>query len=367
MTESVETIVVGGGVIGLAIARELALDGREVIVIEAEPVVGSGISARSSEVIHAGIYYPGGSLKARLCVAGKERLYQYCGRYGVEHKRLGKLIIATSKQELNRLQALLRQGQANGVTDLVSLSKSEIHNFEPSIRAEAAIYSPSTGIVDSHGLIHSLKGDLESAGAFVSVNTAFLAAKVRQKGFEVTTRGDTDYTLSCHTLINAAGLAAQTVAQKLIGFDPVLIPKQYLAKGNYFSLTGKHEFNHLVYPVPEIGGLGIHATLDLAGRVRFGPDVEWISTLDYAVDPGRVDRFASAIRTYWPDLGTDNLIPDYAGIRPKLTGPSESAADFVIQSKDLHGIANLIHLFGIESPGLTSSLAIAEYVRELLD
>lgn len=367
MTESVETLVVGGGVIGLAIARELALDGREVVVIEAESLVGSGISARSSEVIHAGIYYPSGSLKARMCVRGRERLYQYCDRYGVSYQRLGKLIIATSKQQLSRLQALMKLGQANGVDDLVRLSNSEINNLEPSIKADAAIYSPSTGIIDSHGLILSLKGEIESAGGFVVVNTAFQSGEVLADGFKVMTVGETPYTLHCQILINAAGLAAQAIAKSLHGLKPSSIPKQYLAKGNYFSFVGKHDFNHLVYPIPEIGGLGIHATLDLAGRVRFGPDVEWVNSLNYDVDPNRVDMFFSTIRNYWPGLGDYTLLPDYAGIRPKLVGPNESAADFVIQTDAQHGIPRLINLFGIESPGLTSSLAIAEYVREILD
>ena len=366
MTESVDSIIVGGGVIGLAIAREFALAGREVVVIESEPMVGSGISSRNSEVIHAGIYYPSDSLKARMCVRGKQQLYQYCDRYGVSYKRLGKLIIATSDTELSRLQELRKQGQSNGVDDLVPLSVREISNLEPSIRAKGALYSPSTGIIDSHGYIQSLKGEIESASGFVATNTAFKSGEVIANGFKVTTLGEELYTLRCGTLVNAAGLAAQSVAKNLIGLEQSSVPKQYLAKGNYFSLVGAHGFSHLVYPIPGSSGLGIHATLDLSGRVKFGPDVEWVTSLNYDVDPHRVDKFVGAIRNYWPDISGDALLPDYAGIRPKLVGPNQGAADFIIQTESEHGIPQLINLFGIESPGLTSSLAIAEYVRELL-
>jgi len=366
MTESVDSLIVGGGVIGLAIARELALAGREVVVVELEPMVGSGVSSRNSEVIHAGIYYPSESLKARMCVRGKQQLYQYCDRCGVSYKRIGKLIIATSDAELSRLQELLKQGQSNGVGDLVPLTDRGIGDLEPSIVAKGALYSPSTGIIDSHGFIQALKGDIESANGFVVTNTAFKSGEVIADGFKVTTMGEELYSLHCRTLINAAGLAAQSVAKNIIGLKQTLIPKQYLAKGNYFSLVGTHDFSHLVYPVPESGGLGIHATLDLSGQVKFGPDVEWVTSLNYDVDPHRAQKFIRAIRSYWPDISDDALLPDYAGIRPKLVGPNQGAADFIIQTEKAHGIPRLVNLFGIESPGLTSSLAIAEYVRKLL-
>ena len=366
MTESVEAVVVGAGVVGLAIARALAQAGRETLILEAADHIGSEISSRNSEVIHAGIYYPAGSLKARLCVAGRDMLYDYCRDHGVEHRRLGKLIVASREDQIPALTALRGKAAANGVEDLAWLDGPSVHALEPDLRAVAALLSPSTGIVDSHGLMLSFQGDAEAAGAMLALRSPLTGGHLANDGFRLQVGGEAPMALHCRYLVNAAGLEAQTVARALQGFDPGLVPARHLAKGNYFVLAPRAPFRHLIYPTPESAGLGVHLTLDLAGRGRFGPDVEWIERLDYRVDPRRAERFYDAIRTYWPGLPDGALEPGYAGIRPKLQGPGGPSEDFSIQGPAQHGVQHLVHLFGIESPGLTSSLAIAEFVlREL--
>ena len=367
MTESVEAVVVGAGVVGLAVARALAQAGRETLILEAADHIGSEISSRNSEVIHAGIYYPQGSLKARLCVAGRDMLYDYCRAHGVEHRRLGKLIVASQESQLPALAALRGKAAANGVDDLAWLEAPEVHALEPDLRAVAALMSPSTGIVDSHGLMLSYQGDAETAGAMLALRSPLLGARLGNDGFRLEVGGDAPMALHCRYLVNAAGLEAQTVARALQGFDPAQVPPRHLAKGNYFVLGPRAPFRHLIYPMPEAAGLGVHLTLDLAGRARFGPDVEWIEDLDYRVDPRRGEGFYAAIRSYWPGLPDGSLEPGYAGIRPKLQGPGGQPEDFVIQGPAQHGVPQLVNLFGIESPGLTASLAIAELVRQELE
>ncbi len=362
MTESVEAIVVGAGVVGLAIGRALAEAGRETLILEAAGHFGSGISSRSSEVIHAGIYYPAGSLKARLCVEGRERLYGYCRDRGVDHRRLGKLIVASDEAQVPALRELQAKAAGNGVGDLAWLDAAAVRALEPDLRAVAGLLSPSTGIVDSHALMLSYLADAEAAGAVLAVNTPFLRAHPAGEGFGLQVGGAERLAMRCRFLVNAAGLGAQEVAGALRGLDPALVPPRHLAKGNYFILGPRAPFSHLVYPMPEAAGLGVHLTLDLAGRARFGPDVEWIESIDYRVDPSRGERFYDAIRRYWPGLPDSALQPGYAGIRPKLQGPGGPAEDFMLQGSGRHGIPGLVNLFGIESPGLTASLAIARLV-----
>ncbi|WP_419905676.1 NAD(P)/FAD-dependent oxidoreductase [Kiloniella sp.] len=360
--EQVDCIVIGAGVVGMACARTLALDGREVIVIEKETMPGSEISARNSGVIHAGIYYPISSLKAELCLRGNELLYPYCADHAVPHKKCGKLIVATCSEEEPALEKIKQLANANGVDDLYYLSTEEIRGREPDLDITKALYSPSTGIVDVHSLILAFQGDLENCGGMIALNTPVLSGEVSGKGIVLETGGESPMTLCAKTVINAAGLGATGLVQKFNGFPNNLIPELYYAKGNYFSLNGKSPFKHLIYPVPEAAGLGVHVTLDLEGQVRFGPDVEWTENLEYEVDPTRSAPFYKAIRRYWPALKDGSLTPDYSGIRPKLQAPGENAADFVIQDEELHGVPGLVNLFGIESPGLTSCMAIAEKV-----
>ena len=362
--ESVDAIVVGAGVVGLAIARELALAGREVVILEAEDAIGTHTSSRNSEVIHAGIYYPKGSLKARACVEGKELLYRYCVDHGVPHRRSGKLIVATDEKQLPELEGIQRKAHANGVTDVVWMTKAQATALEPAVSCVAALYSPSTGIVDSHALMLAYLGDAESRGAMLALNTQILGAQVVAGGFVVHT---SEMDVKCRLLVNSAGLRAPTVARSIEGFPAERVPRELYAKGNYYSLSGRSPFSRLVYPVPEPGGLGVHVTLDLAGQARFGPDVEWIERIDYAVDPRRAERFYAAIRRYWPGLPDGALMPGYAGIRPKTAGPGEAAPDFELQGPRAHGVPGLAHLFGIESPGLTASLALADAVRRELE
>jgi len=366
MTEEVECVVIGAGVIGLAVARALALAGREVIVLERHGLIGSEISSRNSEVIHAGIYYPTGSQKARLCVAGRERLYSYCIERNITHRRLGKLIVATSETQLPALAALKAKAEANGVTDLQELSGTEARALEPSVRAAAALLSPSSGIVDSHGLMLSLQGEAEDHGAAIALNSPVLGGEIRDGGFEIDVGGAEPLTLRCRILVNAGGLGAPDIAARLRGLNRKFVPSLFLAKGHYFTLAGRSPFSHLVYPMPEAAGLGVHVTLDLDGRARFGPDVEWIDRIDYDVDATRAASFYAAIRSYYPDLADGTLEPAYTGIRPKLQAPGGPAEDFVIQGREANGIPGLINLFGIESPGLTSSLAIADDVVKRL-
>jgi L-2-hydroxyglutarate oxidase LhgO len=366
VSESVDCVVVGAGVVGLACARALALAGREVIVIDGADHIGSGTSSRNSEVVHAGIYYPQGSLKARLCVAGREALYAYAASRGVEARAIGKLIVATNADQIATLHALRDSAARNGVA-LDLIGKAEAAALEPQVRCEAALWSPRSGIVDSHALMLAYQGDLEAHGGMVALSTPILRGSVTGDGIVIETGGPEPMTLACRTLVNAAGLHAPELARSIAGFPIERVPRDHLAKGTYFSLVGvRQPFRHLVYPVPEPGGLGIHATLDLGGQVRFGPDVQWIDRIDYAVDDSRRPAFERAIRTYWPGLPDGALEPSYAGIRPKISGPGEPAADFMIQGPADHGVPGLVNLFGIESPGLTASLAIADHVAATL-
>jgi L-2-hydroxyglutarate oxidase LhgO len=363
--EAVECLVIGAGVLGLAAARALARNGREVIVVESEDHIGTGVSSRNSEVIHAGIYYPTGLKKTRLCVDGKAMLYEFCRDFGVPHKRCGKLLVAGDVPEIEKLAAIKAQAEANGVNDLVWLSGAEARALEPALVGERALLSPSTGIIDSHALMLALRGDAEAHGAMIALKTPVVSGRVEGRGLTVETGGATPMVIAADVVVNAAGLGAQATARSIAGMPAAKIPPLYLAKGNYFSLATRSPFSRLIYPVPTPGGLGVHLTLDLAGQARFGPDVEWLDAIDYTVDPRRADSFYAAIRTYWPDLPDGALQPDYAGIRPKIARPGGSTTDFLVQTKKDHGVAGLINLFGIESPGLTSSLAIAEWVARL--
>lgn len=360
--ETVDAVVIGAGVIGLSVARALALLGRETIVLESANAYGTETSSRNSEVIHAGIYYPQGSLKARLCVEGKEMLYRYCSERRIPFNKLGKLIVATSPEQTETLKEIKIKAERNGVGDLQWLSREDALAQEPYLSCEAALLSPSTGIIDSHGLMLSLLGDLENAGGVLALNSRFESATFVGDGFELKIGGTEPMRLKCGLLVNCAGLAARDVALSLRGVPKAKVPMSYIAKGNYFSLTGKAPFKHLIYPVPEPGGLGVHLTLDLGHQARFGPDVEWIDKPDYSVDPRRGDKFYAAIRRYWPELPDGSLQPDYAGLRPKITGPDDPAADFAILGNETFGIPGFVSLHGIESPGLTSCLAIAREV-----
>jgi L-2-hydroxyglutarate oxidase LhgO len=363
--DKVDCIVIGAGVIGLAIARKLALAGREVIVLEAAEGIGTVTSSRNSEVIHAGIYYRAGSLMARMCVSGKRALYQYCIDHGIPHRNCGKLIVATTPKEAEKLQSIRAHAEANGVFDMRLLPGEAARELEPALNCDAALLSPSTGIIDSHAYMLALRGDSEAGGAAFAFHTPLARAKVAASRIEIETGGEAPMTLACDLLVNAAGLGAPAVARQIEGMPIELIPCAYLAKGNYFSCSARAPFSRLIYPVPEPGGLGVHLTLDMAGQARFGPDVEWVDSIDYAVDPARAERFYPAIRKYWPTLPDGALMPSYSGIRPKIVPPAVATQDFLIQGPRDHGVSGLINLFGIESPGLTSSLAIADYVGEL--
>jgi L-2-hydroxyglutarate oxidase LhgO len=365
LMDQVECVVIGAGVIGLAIARRLAMAGREVVVIEAAEGIGTVTSSRNSEVIHAGIYYPSGSLMARMCVSGRQALYAYCRDHGIPHRNCGKLIVATTEAETGKLQAIKAHAEANGVDDLQPLGGDDARQLEPALNCCAALLSPSTGIIDSHALMLALRGDAEAAGAAFAFHAPLLQGKVHADRIELGVGGDAPLNLECRLLINAGGLAATTIARSIDGMPIGRIPPAYLAKGNYFSCSARSPFSRLIYPVPEPGGLGVHLTLDLAGQARFGPDVEWIDSIDYTVDPARADRFYPAIRRYWPSLPDGALMPSYAGIRPKIVPPAVAVQDFNIQGPRDHGVSGLVNLFGIESPGLTSCLAIADHVVAL--
>ena len=365
--DRVDCVVVGAGVIGLAVARRLALTGREVIVLEEAEGIGTVTSSRNSEVIHAGIYYPAGSWMARMCVAGKHALYRYCDERGIPYRNCGKLIVATTPAETEKLQSIRDHAEANGVAGMQTLSGEAARALEPALSCDAALLSPSTGIIDSHAYMLALRGEAEAAGAAFAFYTPLERARAAAGHIELETGGESPMSLACDLLVNAAGLNAPAVARSIEGMPLELIPVPYLAKGNYFSCSAHAPFSRLIYPVPEPGGLGVHLTLDMAGQARFGPDVEWVDTLDYAVDPARAERFYPAIRRYWPDLPDGALIPAYSGIRPKIVPPAVAVQDFLIQDRQSHGLKGLINLFGIESPGLTSSLAIADHVMTLLD
>jgi L-2-hydroxyglutarate oxidase LhgO len=366
MADTVECVVVGAGVAGLAVARALALRGREVLVLEKERAIGTHTSSRNSEVIHAGLYYPPGSLKARFCVEGNKRLYAYCAERGIAAKRLGKLVVAADAREAESLPGLMAKAAANGVGDLVRLSGKEARELEPALSCEAAFHSPSTGIVDSHGLMLSYRGEAENAGASLALRAELLGGRVTKSGFVLEVGGGETLALECKLLVNAAGLYAPSLARRIAGVPPESIPRDYYCRGVYFTLSGKAPFRRLIYPVPEHAGLGVHYTADLGGQGKFGPDTEWISGIDYGVDPKRGELFYAAIRKYWPGLKDGALQPGYAGIRPKISGPAEPAADFRIEGPADHGVAGLVSLYGIESPGLTSSLPLADYAAALL-
>ncbi len=365
--DKVDVVVVGAGVVGLAVAQELAQAGQEVLILEQESSFGTGISARNSEVIHAGLYYPTGSLKAALCVEGRGLLYAWCAERGVAHRRCGKLIVATSNGQVDALRRIKDRAQAAGVHDLQWLDATQAKALEPALHCVAALLSPSTGIVDSHGLMLSLLGAAQDRGAVLACRSRLLAAQPAPDGFRLRVASEgAEFRLSCRTLINSAGLSAVDVAQAIDGLPASTVPKAWRAKGSYFSLSGRCPFSRLVYPVPDEAGLGVHLTLDLAGQGRFGPDVEWVSALDYTVHAEAAVSFEKEIRRYWPALAAGQLQPAYAGIRPKIVGPDDPAADFLIVSKAQHGLRGLVNLFGIESPGLTSSLALARHVRARL-
>ncbi len=378
MSESVEVAVIGAGVVGLAVARALALAGREVVVLEATGAIGTETSSRNSEVIHAGIYNPAGSLKARLCVAGRHALYAYCAERAIPHRRTGKLIVAFEEGQRATLEALRRQAAANGVEDLRLIGGAEARALEPALSGVAALLSPSTGILDSHAFMLALQGEAEARGAAIAFLSPVEGGRIGEGEIELDVGGAERMRLRARLVVNSAGLHAQEVAAGLAGLPPASVPRRYLAKGNYFALLGvKAPFARLIYPLPDEAGLGVHVTIDLGGQCRFGPDVEWIERIDYDVDPARAAGFYAAIRRYWPGLPDGCLAPAYAGIRPKLQAPHEPAKDFLVpgprEHKDFlvqgpreHGVPGLVNLYGIESPGLTASLAIADLVATIL-
>lgn len=366
MMETADCVVIGAGVVGLAVARELAVAGRDVIVLEARDEIGTETSSRNSEVIHAGIYYTPGSLKARFCVAGKRFIYAYAAERNIPHRNCAKLIVATSEAQIPTLEKIKATAAANGVTDLYMIDGTTARAMEPNLRCIAALVSPSTGIIDSHALMLAMLGDAEACGAMVAFRSPMLGGRAGSGGIELDVGGEQPMRLRCRSVVNSAGLHAQAVARRIEGVPASSIPPAYFAKGNYFALSGKAPFTHLIYPVPEPGGLGVHITVDLAGQARFGPDVEWIEHIDYTVNPRRADKFYAEVRRYWPGLPDGSLQPAYAGIRPKLGPIGSPAADFFIQGPAAHGVPGLVNLFGIESPGLTASPAIAATVAQLL-
>ncbi len=368
--DCVDVVVIGAGVVGLAVARALALSpkfaGKELLLLEAANAIGTGTSSRNSEVIHAGIYYPQGSLKAKLCVEGKAMLYDYCEDRGIGFKRCGKLIVATNEAQVAQLQGIIAKAAANGVQDLVLLTREQARELEPQLECVAAVHSPSTGIVDSHALMLTLQGDFENAGGLTVLNSSVAGVFIASDAIKIVMQDGTE--IVTKTLVNAAGLSAPLIASKMQGLEAKFVPQAYYAKGNYFTLSGKSPFSHLIYPVPEAAGLGVHLTLDLGGQAKFGPDVQWVESADdLVVNPARGNAFYAEVRKYWPQLQDNALIAGYAGIRPKISAPTEAAADFMIQGPIDHGIPGLVNLFGIESPGLTSSMAIGAMVAEMLN
>ncbi len=366
--DATDAVVIGAGVLGLAVARALAIDAAnplETLVLEREAGIGAGISSRNSEVIHAGVYYAAGSLKARFCVEGNQRLYAYCLDRGIGHSRCGKLIVATDPSQVAQLESIRARAQVNGAEPRRLLSASEARALEPELACEAALLSPSSGILDSHAFMLSLQGDLESCGGVVALRTMVQRARCVAGGFELTLADGSR--LRTRYLVNAAGLKAQALAQRIDGLDPRHVPPAHFAKGHYFALAGRCPFSRLIYPVPEVAGLGVHLTLDLGGQAKFGPDVLWVDDPDdFSVDARRADSFYAEVRRYWPGLSDGALVPAYAGIRPKIQSPGEAAKDFLVQGPRSHGLPGLVNLFGIESPGLTSSLALADHVVNLL-
>ena len=367
MFENVDCVVIGAGVIGLACARALAVEGREVIILEQADAIGTETSSRHSEVIHAGIYYEPGSLKARFCVEGKIKMYQFMEERGIPFKKLGKLIVATSEDQISALNQIKQRAESNGVMDLELLSHNEVIAREPNLRCITALWSPSTGVADSHSYMLGLQGDAESNGAMLAFFAPVESAELQDDGICLNVGGNDPMQLKAKTVINAAGLHTQRLTHGFKGFPKEKIPVWHYCKGNYYSLSGcKAPFNSLIYPAPEEAGLGVHLTLDLAGQARFGPDVEWIDEINYDVDPKRSNSFYAAVRKYWPDLPDDSLQPGYSGIRPKIQAPGEPATDYVIQGPHDHGVDGLVNLYAIESPGMTSSLAIGDYIVEML-
>jgi L-2-hydroxyglutarate oxidase LhgO len=362
----IDCVVIGAGVVGLAVARAVAMTGREVIVIERAHTIGTGASSRNSEVIHAGLYYPSRSLKARLCVEGKAALYRYCAERGVAHRRLGKIIVAVTEQEIAALQRYEAQARANGVLDLSWLSAAEVRELEPEVTAVRGLLSPSTGIIDSHELMLALQGDLEALGGLIAFDTQVKSIAADGTGWRLSCGEGDDADLHSAAVINAAGLQAPALAANTRGLPDAAVPRAYFAKGHYYSLSGVAPFRRLVYPLATEGGLGVHVTLDMAGAVRFGPDVRWVDSLDYAFDDSQRANFVRAIKRYYPGLDEASLLPAYTGIRSKITGPGAPAGDFVIQGPADHGLPGLVNLFGIESPGLTASLAIGDRVAAIL-
>ncbi|MBD2841008.1 NAD(P)/FAD-dependent oxidoreductase [Erythrobacter rubeus] len=365
--DEVECIVIGGGVIGLACGASIARSGREVLVLEAEDAIGTHTSSRNSEVVHAGIYYPKGSLKALLCRRGRDMLYRYAEERSIPHRRIGKLIVATSPEQLAQLAQIADRAAGNGVEDLRHLSPRDVSAMEPALRSSGALLSPSTGIIDSHALMLALEAELQEHGGMVVLRTEVTAIEPQSSGFIVETRGAEAGRIRARHIINCAGLRAIGLAQQIAQLNEDTVPQAHFSVGHYYRLSGPSPCERLVYPVPEPGGLGIHLTLDLANQAKFGPDVRWIAEPDYRFDDSARDRFAAAIQTYLPGITADDLVPDYTGVRPKIVGPNEPDGDFRIDGANHHGVPGLINLFGIESPGLTASLAIADHVAQIID
>lgn len=366
MTERVDCVVIGAGVVGLAVTRALALAGRDVINVEKADTIGSETSSRHSEVIHAGIYYPQDSLKAKFCVAGKHALYEFSDSHGVPYDPCGKIIVATDEEQLPELERLKANAAANGVRDLTWMRPKDVTEMEPAVYCVGALWSPSTGILDSHAYMLALQGDAEGAGAMIAFQTPVVGGEVLNSGIRIDCGGDAPLSVVAELVVNCGGLWAQSIARTIRGIPDASIPPTYYCKGNYYTLSGAPPFTRPIYPVPEKAGLGVHVTVDLGGQVRFGPDVEWVDRIDYDVDPARADKFYAAVRKYYPDLADGAIQPGYSGIRPKIQAPGEPAKDFFIQGPEDHGIDGLINLYGIESPGLTSSLAIADFVVNMI-
>ena len=364
--DDVDCVVIGAGVVGIAVARAMAQAGREVIVLEAADGIGTQTSSRNSEVIHAGIYYPRDSLMARLCVQGRRMLYAFCRDHGVPYQNCGKLIVATNHEEREKLDGIKARAEANGVEDMRLLSAAEAIALEPNLACSGALLSGTTGIIDSHAAMLALQGEAEQAGAVFAFRSPVTGGCIADGGTELTVGGADPMRLRCRLVVNSAGLHAPAVARSLAGMPGQFIPTAYFAKGSYFTLAGRSPFSRLIYPVPVPGGLGVHLTIDLGGQARFGPDVEWVEGIDYTVDPRRADSFYAAVRRYWPGLQDGALQPGYAGIRPKIVPPGAPGQDFVVQGPRTHGIPGLVHLFGIESPGLTAAIALAAYLRGMV-